>query len=308
MNPAEIPSIKDIRSDLRVLGYRPSRRLGQCFLTDKNLINIIAEAAGADRRTLVFEVGTGAGSLTQALAETAGRVISIEFDSLLHDYAHGRLRPVENITLIEGDALQGKSSLNPEFVTTVEEAWNTGEFDRLVFVSNLPYSIATPLVAELLLARTRDDDPEADEPRLPATVGRMVIMVQQEVADRLLASPGSKDFGYISVLVQSMCRATQLRKLGPQVFWPRPKVHSAIVELDSLEMQRAEVAAIRELMPTVRVLFRQRRKMLRNILRKMIGLDDAEVERLGERFDLHRRVDKLPPQEILHLAESVVSS
>ena len=282
-----IPPIGELRARLDAAGIHPVRRLGQNFLIDKNLIHLSVRAAELDGQTLAVEVGTGPATLTRGIATEAGWVLSIELDRNLVAFARRELHDVDNVTLMEGDALAGKSEINPELLAEAERLRREHGLTRTAMVANLPYNIATPLIADLLLTDT--------------TIERYVVTVQQEVADRLISPPGSKDYGWVSVLVAAMCDVKVVRKLGPHVFWPRPKVQSAILKFDRRDLgpSRQEVL---DAVAVLRNVFNHRRKKIRHILNHQVGLDDDAIAALEDRFPLDERCDKLSPKELLALA------
>jgi 16S rRNA (adenine1518-N6/adenine1519-N6)-dimethyltransferase len=170
-----------------------------------------------------------------------------------------------------------------------------GSEARFMLVANLPYSVATPVISNLLL-----ESPPPD---------RMVVTIQKELADRIMAAPGSKDYGALSVWVQSLCRCELVRVLSPAVFWPRPKVHSAILRLDSVPEWRDRFADLDHFHRTVRALFFHRRKFLRSVvISAMKGrLDKPAVDEiLGDLgFQADWRAEQLSPAQIRQLAEAL---
>jgi 16S rRNA (adenine1518-N6/adenine1519-N6)-dimethyltransferase len=230
---------------------RPKNKLGQNFLIDLNLIELIIRSAELTKEDLVLEVGTGTGSLTSRLAEAAGHVISVEIDPGFRALAAEILDGKPAVTLLLADILKNKNELNPDVLSLMRQRLDN-DLSQLKLVSNLPYVVATPVVSNLLL--------EA----LP--VERMVVTVQWEIAARLTASPGSKDYGALSVLVQSLADVEIIRRLAPPVFWPRPKVDSAIVAVRPSASKRAHVGAVHRFRSFLRDLYVHRRKNLRGAL------------------------------------------
>ncbi len=220
-------------------------------MIDLNLIELIVRSAELTKQDLVLEVGTGTGSLTSRLADAAGQVISVEIDPGFHALAAEILDGKPGVTLVSADILKNKNELNPEIVSLVRERIGSGP-SQLKLVSNLPYVVATPVISNLLL----EDLP----------VERMVVTVQWEIAARLSASPGRKEFGALSVLVQSLADVEIIRRLGPSVFWPRPKVDSAIVGIRPNASKRAHVGDVRRFRSFLRDLYVHRRKNLRGAL------------------------------------------
>jgi 16S rRNA (adenine1518-N6/adenine1519-N6)-dimethyltransferase len=234
-----------VRSLLDAHGVRPSRALGQNFLTDPNVARRIVRLAGIAADDRVLEIGPGIGSLTLALAETAGRVVALEIDRHLLPALDEVVGSLGNVEVVHGDALAA------EYPALLGD-------DRWVLVANLPYNVATPLLARLL----------TDVPQL----ARMVVMVQREVAERLAAPPGTRACGAISVKVAYHCTARVLAQVPPSVFTPRPNVDSTVVAFDRRPAPPVALPGAPEAMFTLaRAGFGQRRKTLRQSLRAVLG-------------------------------------
>ena len=255
-------SVSVVRGLLAGAGLFPSRRLGQSFLIDRHAMERLVASAELTEEDLVLEVGTGTGGLTGYLLAQAGHVVTVEIDSRLADIARGVLGyDSERLTLVAADALRSKHELDPEMTDALLGAWQTGRFARFKLVANLPYVIATPLVADLRLFRLRAE--------------RMCFTVQRELADRMLASPGGPEYGWLTVLIASLSRAELLGNISPTCFYPRPKVTSSIVRLFPVaefpQPQRLE--AFTDL---VNYLFQHRRKTLAHNLRDLAKRAGAE--------------------------------
>lgn len=281
---------------LAAAGLRPVSRYGQNFLIDLNLVDLIARSAELKKTDVVLEVGTGVGSLTSRLSDQAGAVLSIEIDANLHRLASEELEHRNNVRLIHGDALRNKNSLRADLMDQIREAMQRiGPESRFLMVANLPYNIATPVIGNLL----HQSPP-------PAV---MVATIQKELADRIVAAPGTKDYGALSVWVQSLCRCKIVRVLPPTVFWPRPKVHSAIIRLDLVPEWREKFADIDHFHRTVRALFFHRRKFLRSVVISAMKerLTKSEVDEVLQRlgYEATARAEQLSVEEIQRLAESL---
>ncbi len=197
-------------------GIRPKSKLGQSFLIDLNVLDVMVAAAELTRDDLVVEVGSGTGSLTARLADQAGAVLSLEIDPAFHAMVGELLHGRENVVLVHTDVLKNKNEIRPLVFDEIEQLRQRHACSRVKLVANLPYSVAVPVISNFLLA--------------DLTVERMVVMVQWEIGERLMAVPGTKDFSALTVLVQSLAEVEPVRRrLPPAVFWPRPKVASAIV-------------------------------------------------------------------------------
>lgn len=277
-------------------GLRPVSRFGQNFLIDLNLIDLIARSAEIQKTDVVLEIGTGVGSLTSRLSDQAGAVLTVEIDANLHRLASEEVGGRPNVRLIHGDALRNKNSLRADLMVQIREALSRlGEDARFMLVSNLPYNVATPIISNLL-----HESPPPD---------RMVVTIQKELADRMTASPGKKDYGALSVWIQSLCRTEIVRVLSPNVFWPRPKVDSAILRLDLVPEWRERFADINHFHQTVRALFFHRRKFLRSVvISAMKGrLEKEEVDEVLQQLEHGPtcRAEELNVEEIQTLAEAI---
>jgi 16S rRNA (adenine1518-N6/adenine1519-N6)-dimethyltransferase len=247
-------------------GLRPSRALGQNFVADPNTVRRIARLAGVGPGDRVVEIGAGLGSLTLALAETGASVTAVELDRYLVPVLRSVVSGVEDITVVEGDAmtLDWKALLtSPPYV----------------LVANLPYNVATPLVLDLL-----DDVP---------AVQRMLVMVQREVGERLAAAPGDAAYGLPSVKVAYWADASIAGRVPATVFVPQPRVESALVSI----VRRPGVGAPPDrLFELARAGFGQRRKMLR----RSLGLSEDVFDCAGVRPDA--RAEELGVEEWARLA------
>ena len=281
---------------LAAAGLRPVSRFGQNFLIDLNLVDLIARSADLRKDDVVLEIGTGVGSLTSRLSDQAGAVLSVEIDNNLHQLASEELEGRANVKLIHGDALRNKNSLRPEIMENVRDAMSRiGDNARFLLVANLPYNIATPIISNLL-----HESPSPDV---------MVVTIQKEMGDRIAAGPGTKDYGALSVWVQSLCDVEVVRVLPPTVFWPQPKVHSAIIRLDQVPERRAKFADIKHFHATTRALFFHRRKFLRSVVISAMkgrmekeGVD-AVLSKLGHKENT--RAEQLSVVQIQELAEAL---
>lgn len=252
---------------LAAAGLRPVSHFGQNFLIDLNLIDLIARSADLRKTDVVLEIGTGVGSLTSRLSDQAGAVLSCEIDTNLHQLASEELAGRLNVRLVHGDALRNKNSLRADLMEQIREAIERiGDEARFLLVANLPYNIATPIISNLL-----HETPAPDA---------IVVTIQKELADRMIAAPSTKDYSALSVWVQSVCKAEIVRVLAPHVFWPRPKVHSAIIRLESVPEWREKIGDLDYYHKFVRALFFHRRKFLRSvIISAMKGkLDKPQVD------------------------------
>jgi 16S rRNA (adenine1518-N6/adenine1519-N6)-dimethyltransferase len=249
-------------------------RLGQNFLADPNLLDTIVREAGVDARDVVLEVGGGEGALTERLAPAVARVWVVEIDRGLEDPLGGVEAKHGNVEVVWGDAMKVDLGALDPAPTKV--------------VSNLPYSIATPL-----LLRTIAELPEVRE---------WTVMVQREIADRLRAAPGSRTYGAPSVVAQLACEVELLRKVDRAVFKPRPRVDSAL-----LRLRRFGPAASVGVAALIRAAFAHRRKTLAGSL-ALAGV--AERDRVQEALtdmgiDAGARAESLAPEDFPVLAAAL---
>ena len=227
-------------------GLRPDKRLGQHFLIDPNQVDRIVRLAGVEAGDHVVEVGPGLGALTAGLVEAGATVVAVEIDEGLVRVIEGEF-DIPQVSVVHADALEDDWST----AAPAEHSW--------AMVANLPYNVATPLVLDVL-----DDVPQ---------VTSMLVMVQREVAERLVAPPGSSTYGVPSVKVAYWATGELVAKIPPSVFLPPPRVESALVRLKRHETRRFD-EPVDKVFALVKAAFNQRRKMLRKSLG---GLVDAEV-------------------------------
>ena len=281
---------------LTAAGLRPVSRFGQNFLIDLNLVDLIARSAELRKTDVVLEIGTGVGSLTTRLSDQAGAVLTVEIDNNLYRLASEELADRPNMRLIHGDALRNKNTLRSDIMEQIRDAKSRiGGDARFLLVANLPYNVATPIISNLL-----HETPPPDA---------LVVTIQKELADRIIAEPGTKDYGALSVWIQSVCKAEIVRVLSPKVFWPRPKVHSAILRLESLPNAREKFADLKHFHQTVRALFLHRRKFLRSVVASAMkqSLSKTQVDEVLQTlgYDETSRAEQLSVEQIQTLAEAL---
>ena len=225
--------------------YPPTRKsLGQHFLTDRRILGRIADALHLAGGETVLEIGPGRGALTDILAERAGRLIAIEYDRALAELLRQRYARRSNVLVAEADVLQvslGELAAGP-----------------YVLVGNVPYYITTPILFHALA---------------PPRAERAVYLVQREVADRLSAAPGTKEYGGLTVNVAAVARAETLFRVPAGAFSPPPKVESAVVRITPLASPLVTAAEERPLRTLVQNAFGMRRKQMRRVVRSLLSLD-----------------------------------
>ena len=276
-------------------GIHPKNKLGQNFLIDLNLLDLVLRAAELTRDDVVVEVGSGTGGLTARLAEHAGNVLSVEIDRDFVELAEQAVAGRDNVTLVHTDILKNKNHLSPVILQRLQELLRVSAAGKLKLVANLPYAVATPVIANFLLSEFPFE--------------RMVVMLQLEIAERLLAKPGCKEYGSLAVLVQSIADVEVVRhKLPPAVFWPRPQVASSIIMIRPNAAKREHVGDVARLRAFLRDLYTQRRKNLRGALSGLPSgrIDKAEVDRKLAELGLPGtvRAEELDVEQHLRLCQA----
>ncbi|WP_254509609.1 16S rRNA (adenine(1518)-N(6)/adenine(1519)-N(6))-dimethyltransferase RsmA [Anatilimnocola floriformis] len=290
--PSTRQTVTYLQRRFQEAGIRPEVRHGQNFLIDLNLLDLLLETAAPTENDVMLEIGTGMGSLTSMLADHAAHVVTVEIDARMHQLASEELENYGNITLLQQDALRNKNHLADSVLDEVRKHITPGRQFKLA--ANLPYNVATPILSNLLMVE-------------PTPVS-LTATIQKELADRMVAPPGVKDYSALSVWMQSLCDLQITRILPPQVFWPRPKVHSAIVHIVPNAAKRALIPDLEFFHTFVRGLFLHRRKFLRS------GLVAAQQEHLDKpavdevlapfAFPVDVRAEQLPLETIQQLSEA----
>ena len=265
-------------------GFKFSKSLGQNFLIDDNVIDRILDGARLSKGDKIIEVGPGIGTLTREMGRVADKVVAIEIDKTLIPILKDTLDEFENIEVINQDILK----VNVEDL--VKEKLNGGP---VKLVANLPYYITTPIVMKFL----EEDIPVTD----------IVVMVQKEVADRMNANPGTKDYGALSVAVQYYCDTEIVAKAPRHMFIPQPNVDSTVIGLHVREKRKYNVDSEDIFFKTVKAAFGQRRKTLLNALGTLGFLNKDEIrEVLNEaNIDEKRRGETLSIEEFANLSNCV---
>ena len=260
-------------------GHRAKRSLGQNFLVDGNLQRKIVAAVGAGPEDEVLEVGPGRGALTRHLAGTVGRLVLVELDDVLAAALAREYEGRRDVEVVHGDVMK---------VPLHDHVRDPG---RLRVVGNIPYNITTPILFRLL-----------ERPR-PSEI---VLMVQEEVAERIVAAPGTAAYGALAVGVQSVAAAERLFRVGRQAFRPVPKVESAVVRIRPFRPEPLSLEEELRLRLLVRAAFQWRRKQLGKILREHpdlqvpAGVAEALALELG--VALQDRPERLSPEAFIRLS------
>jgi len=279
------------------VGFSIDAKRGQNFLVDLNLLDLLERSAGITPADVVLEVGTGTGALTERLSRAARHVVTCEIDPRLAQLARDRIVDCDNVSLVEGDVLAGKHRFAPAVLAAVETARAASPRGRFLLVANLPYCVATPVISNLLA--------------LPRPFDAAVVTVQREMAERMIAAAGTGSYNALSVWVGAQCRGEIVRVLPPSVFWPRPKVDSAIVRLDLEPERRAAIGDLARFHDFVRDVFCHRRKVLRGVLLRLAGGKQTDaarerVERLYAALGLPAdiRAEDIPPDDFVRLVKT----
>ena len=279
----------------REIGIRPATRHGQNFLVDINLQKLLVATAELEPRDVVLEVGTGTGSLTAMMAEQAGAVVTIEIDRHLYELASEELIDFSNVTMLLHDALKNKNRFDDRVIETVQDRMSAVPDARFKLVANLPFNVATPILSNLLSC-----------PVVPST---MTATIQKELADRIVARPSTKDYNALSIWMQSQSHTEIVRVLAPSVFWPRPKVTSAIIHVTVDMEMRSRISNPTYWHHFVRAMFLHRRKFFRSVVLAAFKkhLDKQQVDALMAQhgFGPTTRAEQLDVSTMHAFCESV---
>ena len=240
---------------------RPSKRFGQNFLIDEGILRGIVAASSVTKEDMVLEIGPGTGSMTALLCESAREVCAVEIDKKLIPALNDSLKEYDNLTIINDDILKTD-------ISAIAEEKNSGK--PLKVVANLPYYITTPIIMGLLESKT--------------PIASLTVMVQKEVADRMISPPGKKTYGALSLAVQYYTEAEKVLDVPPSSFIPNPKVSSAVMNLTLRETAPVAVKDEGLMFDIIRASFNQRRKTLVNGL-KNAGLPGCSAENTAAALD-----------------------
>ncbi len=284
-----------LRQRFEEVGIKPVTRYGQNFLIDLNLLQVLVNAAELTPNDVVLEVGTGTGSLTAQVAQTAAAVVTVEVDPHMYRLAQEELHGFTNVTMLHQDALKNKNHFHPNVLAAVQQRMSEAPDRQFKLCANLPYNIGTPVLSNLL---TVDPWPVL-----------MAATIQKELADRIVATPRSKDYGALSIWMQSQCEVSVVRIMPPEAFWPRPKVHSAIVQIRPDPVRRDRIPDRDFFHDFIRAMFFHRRKFLRaNLVSAFKGrLTKEEADEAMAELNLYgeSRSEELNVETMLGLCEAV---
>ena len=291
MSSPHVQTKREIERRLTESGMRPRKRFGQHFLIDGNLMRRLVAAADLEPSDTVLEVGGGTGGLTDLLIDRVARVVCVELDRDLLAILRSRFVDAHDVTIIEGDVLESKHRIRSDVAQILRDqpAGGSGNFK---LVANLPYQVATPLIMNLLV----------DFPR----VRRLCFTVQAEVGDRLIAAPGGKSYGPLSIVSQTLSSVERVARLPPEVFWPRPAVHSVMLSMKVKSEPFRDQTERRRFCEIVRGAFDHRRKTLRSSLGLIVSSD--ALDKVSRQFDTGRRPESFTVVEWLEIVRMVVGS
>jgi len=289
MKQLEVSTPSRTKEIIKKHGFSFKKSLGQNFLIDSNILTRIVDAAELNNEKAALEIGPGIGALTQRLAKAAGKVTAVEIDQRLIPILGEILEDEQHVDVVHGDVLQLdlKQLFAEQFVG----------FEKVSVVANLPYYVTTPILMKLL------------EEKLP--LEHIVVMIQKEVAQRMAAKPGGKEYGSLSIAVQYYCTTEIVCNVPHTVFIPQPNVDSAVIKLSLRPQPAVQVENEDFFFRVVHSAFAQRRKTLINNLLVITGKDQREplttlLEGIG--IDPGRRGETLSLEEYAKLSEALRTS
>jgi 16S rRNA (adenine1518-N6/adenine1519-N6)-dimethyltransferase len=292
-------AVRQTRSHLMDLfnkhGFNPRGDLGQNFLIDINIIEFIVEEAELTADDVVLEVGSGTGGMTTFMGVAAGHVVSVEYDNNMYKLAQAQTANFDNVTLINTDALKNKNQLAPEVIAEVQKQLDAKPGRRLKLVANLPYNIATPIISNLVATE------------LPWV--KIVATIQLELAERMASGPGVSKYGSLAAWLQAQAKVKVIKRMPPTIFWPRPKVDSAVVKITPQKEKRAKIVDREFFHDFVRRGFQHRRKHLRSVVcgmyRKQMPKSAIDECFVTEGIAPETRAEELDVAQLVSLSNSL---
>lgn len=263
---------------------RYKKSLGQHFIKDKNLLIKIVNFASLQSQDIVLEIGSGEGDLTEVIAQKAKKVYSIEIDNALIPHLLKRFENYNNVEIIHGDILNiDIKKIEPN--------------KKLKLIANLPYNISLPILFKLLDCRE--------------IFSLLIIMLQKEVGERILASPNTKSYGILSVLMQAYFNIKKEMKVSPHIFTPSPKVDSIVLKLEPYKEPKYFIQDYELFKKIVKSAFSHRRKMIKNSIlsSNSLELDSSRLDILlkNSKIDPKRRAETLTLEEFIKLEENYIN-
>ena len=279
------------RAILEKYGFSFKKSLGQNFLIDPNILTRIVDHANISEDTGTIEIGPGIGALTEHLARRSKKVVAFEIDQRLLPILNETLSPYSNVEIIHSDVLKA------DVKTVIEEKFT--DVKDIMVVANLPYYVTTPIIMKLL------------EEKLP--IRGIVVMLQKEVADRISAKPGTKDYGSLSIAVQYYTTAEIVMTVPKTVFVPQPNVDSAIIRLTVLDQPAVEMKDEDFFFQVIKASFAQRRKTILNNLTNQLPLGKEKKEAIvaalnAAHIEPGRRGETLTIEEFARLSDELLHS
>jgi len=282
---------RQIQQLLASAGVSPNKRLGQHFLIDLNLMHLLINSANIHNNDIVLEVGCGTGSLTEALAQHAGYCLAVELDHGLAKIAERQLAKAKNVEIINIDILKNKNTLSHAVANALARA-RKKYAGQILLVANLPYNVASPVMLNLVTGPTAADS--------------MYVTVQKEVADRMIAIPGSSDYGTLSIVLGATGDVKTIRVLRPMVFWPPPQVDSAMVSFVREDAKLGRIQNMEFFSEAVNLFMGHRRKMLKACTKlargKLAKIDNWPEIFARCRIDPTQRPQQLAPEDYITIA------
>lgn len=281
------PPWQEFKAALEAAGFHPSKRLGQNFMLDVNTARAIVADAGLEGPSFVLEIGVGCGFLSCEIVAAGHNLLGVEIDRRLFEIADDFLTPFAEeapgqVELIRADALAKKRAIEPEILSKLptDKPWH--------LISNLPYSVASPILVSLS--------------RLANPPASMTALVQLEVAERIGAKPGSGTYGGLSAKLGLLYARSLVRRVGPNLFWPPPKVDSAVARLELLPEPRLSSDRVAATDDLIEACFQARRKTLRATLGRFLGNREEAEERLKVAgIEPTARPETLGPKDFVEL-------
>ncbi|OGX61517.1 MAG: 16S rRNA (adenine(1518)-N(6)/adenine(1519)-N(6))-dimethyltransferase [Paenibacillus sp. RIFOXYA1_FULL_44_5] len=282
-----VSSVRYAKEVMQKYAFTFKKSLGQNFLIDANILDKIVSAADLDAGAGVLEIGPGIGALTEKLAQAAHQVVAVEIDQRLIPILQETMEHYDNVQIIQGDILQVQ-------LDEIFQQYFAGCTSQSV-VANLPYYVTTPILMRLL------------EEKVP--IKNIVVMIQKEVADRMTAAPGGKNYGSLSIAVQYYCQAKMVTIVPHTVFIPQPNVDSAVIKLSVREKPPISVQSEAFFFQVVQAAFKQRRKTLYNNLRSSFSTISQEIVPILDscEIDPSRRAETLHMEEFAKLSNAMLT-
>lgn len=294
MNSPQRQTRSHLISLFEELGLHPRGDLGQNFLIDLNLLEMIVQEARLGPDDVVLEVGAGTGGLTTYLSAAAA-VVSVEYDSNLYKLASRAVEGRSNVTLLHTDALKSKNQIAPVVMEAVRRELAVDPKRRLKLVANLPYNVGTPIISNIIASD------------LPWEL--MVVTIQWELAERMVAKPRTGTYSALSVWLQAQCELKLLRKLGPSVFWPKPIIDSAILRIDPDYEAKAKIVNRGEFQLFLRDIFTQRRKLLRGVIvslfKQKLSKEQIDEALASMQLSPETRAEELDVKQLVELSNQL---